>query len=195
MKKFTFILLILMFILCSCGKKKTYEEIREEVMSEFASNARQKISEHEQEETTTSKNKYVEKETEFDIHDVLKNDDKNSKETQIETKKQEETQIETEKITVGKSNALKKAKTYIDLGVFNISKDTLKQMLILEKFSEEEAEYAVNNINVNWKEYAYNKAKDYIEIMAFSRQGLIDQLIYEGFTEEEANYAADKIGY
>ena len=35
----------------------------------------------------------------------------------------------------------------------------------------------------------------YLDLMAFSRDGLIDQLEYEGFTEDEIEYAITKIGY
>jgi len=47
---------------------------------------------------------------------------------------------------------------------------------------------------VNWKEQAVRKGKEYLNIMAFSRNGLIEQLKFDGFTLEEATYAADQIG-
>lgn len=37
-------------------------------------------------------------------------------------------------------------------------------------------------------------AKNYLDITAFSKKGLIEQLEYEGYTSEEANYAADHCG-
>lgn len=40
---------------------------------------------------------------------------------------------------------------------------------------------------------ATGKAKDYIRIMAFSKQGLIDQLEFDGFEEEDAIYGASNI--
>ena len=39
------------------------------------------------------------------------------------------------------------------------------------------------------------KAKEYLNLTSFSRQGLIDQLKYDKFTDEEAEYAVDTIGY
>lgn len=42
---------------------------------------------------------------------------------------------------------------------------------------------------------ALKKAKEYLETMAFSRQGLIEQLEYEGFSNEQIQYAIDGVGY
>ncbi|AYA27548.1 hypothetical protein C6369_001370 [Rhodococcus rhodochrous] len=38
---------------------------------------------------------------------------------------------------------------------------------------------------------AVRAAQQYIEVMAFSRSGLIDQLEYDGFSTEDARYAVD----
>ena len=38
------------------------------------------------------------------------------------------------------------------------------------------------------------KAEEYLDLMAFSRSGLIDQLEFEGFTSSEATYGADAVG-
>ena len=50
-------------------------------------------------------------------------------------------------------------------------------------------------INVDWNEQAALQAEQYLELMSFSRQGLIDQLLYEGFTQEQAEYGASAVGY
>ena len=42
---------------------------------------------------------------------------------------------------------------------------------------------------------AVKKAEQYLEMMGFSRSGLIEQLEFEGFTTEEATYAADQLGF
>ena len=44
------------------------------------------------------------------------------------------------------------------------------------------------------KQNAREKAAHYLELMAFSRSGLIDQLEYEGFTTTEAEYGVDAQG-
>ena len=41
---------------------------------------------------------------------------------------------------------------------------------------------------------AIGKAKEYLEISAFSRSGLIGQLKYEGFSESDATVAVDSLG-
>ena len=47
----------------------------------------------------------------------------------------------------------------------------------------------------DWNEQAAKKAAQYLEFMAFSRQGLIEQLEYEGFTHEQAVYGVTQNGY
>ena len=44
-------------------------------------------------------------------------------------------------------------------------------------------------------EQAAKKAKEYLDAMSFSRQGLIDQLLYEGFTNSEAIYGVTANGF
>lgn len=39
--------------------------------------------------------------------------------------------------------------------------------------------------------HALERAKEYLEIISFSRKGLIEQLEYDGFTEQEATYGVD----
>lgn len=41
---------------------------------------------------------------------------------------------------------------------------------------------------------ALRQAKNYLNIMSFSYQGLIDQLEFEGYTSSEATYAVDNCG-
>lgn len=43
-------------------------------------------------------------------------------------------------------------------------------------------------------EQAANKDKEYLDISAFSRSGLVDQLVFEGFTPEEADYGVSTTG-
>ena len=50
-----------------------------------------------------------------------------------------------------------------------------------------------NSISLE-EQNALNKALDYLEILAFSRSGLIEQLQYEGFSLEASTYAVDNCG-
>lgn len=95
--------------------------------------------------------------------------------------------------TMGDRNALKKAKSYLEIMTF--SYNGLVEQLEYEKFSHEEAVYAADNCGVDWNEQARIKAKSYLDMMAFSKDGLIEQLEYEGFSHEQAVYGAEQNGY
>lgn len=107
-------------------------------------------------------------------------------------KDEPEAEEETSDMTVSQENAIRKAESYLDFTAF--SKSGLIDQLEYEGYPTEEAEFAVENIEVNWKEQAVNSAESYMSHSAFSRQGLVDQLIFEGHSEEHANHAADQVG-
>lgn len=93
--------------------------------------------------------------------------------------------------------ALKSAQNYVD--VLHFSRQGLKQQLTSEYgsgFSEEAAEYALEHVDVDYKQEAVEAAESYLDTMSFSRQALKQQLTSEygsGFTEEEAEYALDQV--
>lgn len=95
------------------------------------------------------------------------------------------------------SNALKKAKTYSD--TMHMSKAGIFDQLTSEYgegFSEDAANYAVENLKADYKNNALEKAKTYQDSMAMSPSAIYDQLISEygeKFTEEEAQYAIDNL--
>ncbi len=93
---------------------------------------------------------------------------------------------------LSQENALREAESYLEYAAF--SKQGLIEQLEFEGFSKEDATFAVENIETNWKEQAVKQGKSYLEYMAFSKQGLIEQLEFEGFSKEQATYAVDKIG-
>lgn len=98
-----------------------------------------------------------------------------------------------QKPTMGQKNALKKAKSYLSHSAFSYS--GLVKQLEFEKYTHEEAVYAVDNCGADWNEQAAKKAKSYLSHSSFSRDGLIDQLEYEGFTHEQAVYGVEQNGY
>ena len=105
--------------------------------------------------------------------------------------KEDETKQE---VTLGMENAKDTAQSYIDnLGGF--SKERLIEQLKYEGYTDDEANYAVNNIVVNWKEQCAMSARSYLDYSSFSRSGLYDQLEYEGFTHEEIEYGLQAVGY
>lgn len=99
----------------------------------------------------------------------------------------------TKSATLGESNALTTALSYLDYSAF--SRKGLIEQLVFEGYSTSEAEYAVNACGANWNEQAARMAKSYMEYSSFSKKGLIEQLEFEGFTHEQALYGVKKIGY
>ena len=65
-----------------------------------------------------------------------------------------------------------------------------------EKFTPEEAQYAVDNVEADWKANALAKEESYQEMMSMSPSAIYDQLVSEygeKFTAEEAQYAIDNM--
>ena len=118
----------------------------------------------------------------------------NSENTTAENKS--ENKVE-DNIPTEYKSALRKAKLYAD--TMNMSKAGLYDQLTSEygeKFTAEAAQYAIDNITVDWKENALKKAKSYQETMSMSPAAIYDQLISEygeKFTAEEAQYAIDNL--
>ena len=141
------------------------------------------------------------------ISEVEQNQDKEISNNQGEEKdvlvKENEEKVEEkeekveEEVPKEYKSALRKAKVYSD--TMSMSKEGLYDQLTSEygeKFSDEAAQYAVDNLDVNWKENALKKAKVYQETMAMSPSAIYDQLVSEygeKFTEEEAQYAVDNL--
>lgn len=94
-------------------------------------------------------------------------------------------------------SALKKAQSYSDR--MYMSKAGIYDQLISEygeQFTEEAAQYAMENVKADWKANALAKAHTYQEKMDMSPAAIYDQLISEygeKFTEEEAQYAVDNL--
>lgn len=74
------------------------------------------------------------------------------------------------------------------------SYDGLIGQLEFDKFTTEQATYAVKNCGTDWNEQAVKKAKSYLDISGFSRDGLIDQLVFDGFSQEQAVYGVEQNG-
>ena len=92
-------------------------------------------------------------------------------------------------------NALKTAKRYDKTS--HMSKQGLYDQLTseFEQFTPEAAQYAIDNVNADWKENALKTAKSYQEHADMSTGAIYDQLIseFEQFTPEEAQYAIDNL--
>ena len=94
-------------------------------------------------------------------------------------------------------SALKKAKSYSDS--MHMSKAGIYNQLTSEygeQFSEEAAQYAIDNVDADWKANALETAKNYQENMDMSPAAIRDQLTSEygeQFTQEEADYAIENL--
>lgn len=89
--------------------------------------------------------------------------------------------------------ALKKAESYLKYTAF--SEQGLYDQLTSEygsKFPAEAAQYAMDNIKVDWNAQAVKKAESYLKFTSFSEQGLYDQMTSQygsKFTPEQARHA------
>lgn len=62
-------------------------------------------------------------------------------------------------------------------------------------YSEDATQYALNKLNVDWKEQALLRAKSYQEFH-YSKNKLVEQLInIDKFTQEEADYAVEHVNF
>ena len=93
------------------------------------------------------------------------------------------------------SAALGKAKSYNSL--FHMSKKRMYSQLTsdFDKFSNDEAQYAIDHLEADYKYNALFNAKNYRKLFNMSKSGLFNQLTsyIDGFTEEEAQYAIDHL--
>jgi hypothetical protein len=93
--------------------------------------------------------------------------------------------------------ALQSAESYLAMSGF--SKKGLYEQLSSsagEGFTQAEAQYAVDHVDVDWNKEAVESARSYLEMSPMSRSELIQQLSSsagEGFTYEQALYAVNKV--
>ena len=120
----------------------------------------------------------------------------NSSDNSVAENKPKDTVQTENKVPSEYKSALKRAKLYSD--VAHLSKVALYDQLISEdggNFPAEAAQYAVDNLEVDWKENALKKAKLYQDVAMMSSSDIYDQLISEAerYTPEEAQYAIDNL--
>ncbi|MGL6248165.1 MAG: Ltp family lipoprotein, partial [Culicoidibacterales bacterium] len=109
----------------------------------------------------------------------------------VETAPEVEAPSTSDSATSEQKNALKTAEKYLKFT--SMSKGGLYDQLIYEQFSEEQAQYAVDQIQADWNEQALKTAENYLKFSSMSNGGLYDQLIYEQFSAEQAQYAIDNL--
>lgn len=100
-------------------------------------------------------------------------------------------------LSLAQENALLSAENY--LATMPFSKQGLISQLSSEYgegFELKDAEWAVNQLDVDWQEQAVRSGENYLETMPFSKQGLINQLSSEngeGFSVEDATAAVNQL--
>ena len=99
-------------------------------------------------------------------------------------------------LTAGQRNAIESAESYLEFQAF--SRQGLIDQLTSEYgegYSKKDATFAVDALDVNWRQQAVKAAEEYLESQSFSLQGLIEQLESEygsQFTHAQAVYGAKK---
>ena len=94
-------------------------------------------------------------------------------------------------------NALKQAETYSEM--MHMSKQAIFDQLTSEyggQFEDDAAQYAIDNLDADYKKNALESAKTYQSMMSMSKSAIYDQLVSEyggKFTAEEAQYAIDHL--
>ncbi len=69
----------------------------------------------------------------------------------------------------------------------------LRTLLKGEGFTDEEAIFVVEHIDIDWSEHAVGFVEIYLSTGEFSRDDLIGLLEYENFSTEDANLAVDSL--
>lgn len=97
-------------------------------------------------------------------------------------------------MTKVQQQAVAKAQQYLTY-VGGFSRIGLIDQLKYSQFSDADATFAVDYLNIDWYAQAAEKAQQYLDYVGgFSCQGLIDQLEYSDFTTDQATYGAQHVG-
>ena len=191
-------------------KYEADEEDDSNVIKDTNDGDKEAIKDKEDEENTKDgdekhedeKEEKPEKKEEVDTEKEKPKDKKDKDKDKKEEPKQEKPAEEAEEITLENApkeykDALKKAEDYVKM--IHMSKKRLRDQLISkhgEGYPEKVADFAIENLKVDWKENALIKAKSYKDDMEMPVEKIKEQLMSEygdGFTEEEADYALKNI--
>ncbi|GGH16721.1 Ltp family lipoprotein [Paenibacillus segetis] len=127
----------------------------------------------------------------------LEAEKKAKEEAEKKAKEEAEKKAKEESVPREHKAALKKAELYAQ--TMYMSKAGIYDQLTSEygeNFPPAAAQYAIDNIESDWKENALKKAQQYAETMSMSDSAIYDQLISEygeKFTKKEAQYAIDNL--
>ena len=109
-----------------------------------------------------------------------------------ESSNEETTKPPLESLSENQVQAIQTAKDY--LATIPLSQTELLQMLTVEDINLEDAEFAIEYLDIDWNQEARKKAKEYCKHkIGFSKVKLKAQLLFDHFTEEEADFAVSHI--
>ena len=148
-----------------------------------------------------SDNEYIDATAKESKKDTREKDGDDTKDKVKEEKKDKSSDKKEKKDTANVSsefkNALRQAETYSDM--MHMSKKGIYDQLTSEyggQFPKDAAQYAVDNVDADWKANALATAENYSDTMHMSKKSIYDQLTSEHgeqFTTKEAQYAIDNI--
>lgn len=117
---------------------------------------------------------------------------KNSVSAGKESLSEETTKPPLESLSENQVQAIQTAEGYLD--TMPLSQTELLQMLTVENINLEDAEFALEYLDIDWNQEARKKAKEYCKHkIGFSKVKLKAQLLFDHFTEEEADFALSHI--
>ena len=109
-----------------------------------------------------------------------------------ESSSEETTTPPLESLSENQVQAIQTTKDYLD--TMPLSQTELLQMLTVEDINLEDAEFAIEYLDIDWNQEARKKAKEYCKHkIGFSKVKLKAQLLFDHFTEEEADFALSHI--
>jgi len=95
------------------------------------------------------------------------------------------------KPTEGQQAALDRAREYADN--VTISEGRLRDQLKSEQFSDEDIEYALKKLDVNWYDAAASRAQSYVEYFGLGEAEIREQLEFEQYSYDQIEYAIRKL--
>ncbi|MBU0437799.1 Ltp family lipoprotein [Staphylococcus succinus] len=180
MKKVLFLVLASFLALAACGNS---EESKSEDKKETKASDKESKTNEESKKTNDDKKEKLDKEN-------TDNNSESNSDSLNEYKKDNNVSREYK-------NALNSAKNY--QSVIPMSKAGLYEQLTSsagDQYPVEAAQYAINNLEADYKENALKSAKNYQDTMPMSDSELFKQLTSDAgdkYTQEEAKYAIDNI--
>ncbi len=146
----------------------------------------------ETEEIETETDAAADEETEVEVAEKVE-----VAEEEEEVEEAEPAEQEVDDVPREHQNALRSAQNYVN--IMSFSEKGLFEQLTSEygdQYPEDAAQYAIENVEVDYYEEALEAAKNYQEIMPMSDQELLEQLTSEygdQYTKEQAQYALDNL--